>query len=427
MPCAPSSRHAPRWAYPERVRLLLATSALIVVTLVLAVADARAQMPGDGPLLLADGRVSITGEVTATASTKAADDEGWFNYSSYELSTLRNVRLALAADARLTQRLSIVAEVRTDSFEHVDAYALFLRMRPWAGRAIDVHLGRVPPTFGAYARRPYSVDNPVVGMPLAYQYLTSLRADAVPRTADDLATMRGRGWQSSFPVGNPEPAAGLPLVNALRWDTGAQVRAAAGPIVALGAVTVGTLSNPRVRDDNRGAQVAGRITYTPHAAVTLGLSAARGAYLSDDLARVLSPAVAGGRRYAQRALGADAEVSRGRWIARAEWIRASWDVPVVANPALPPALSAWSGFVEGRYRVAPGWDVAARVDRLAFGRITTSAGQVPWDGEVDRVEVAVGWALRRGLRLKGAWQVNTRDAGRVRVSRVGALQCIAWF
>ena len=42
-------------------------------------------------------------------------------------------------------------------------------------------------TFGAFARRTYANDNPLIGYPLAYQYLTSLRPDAVPATADALA------------------------------------------------------------------------------------------------------------------------------------------------------------------------------------------------------------------------------------------------
>lgn len=400
--------------------------ALVVLALLMAPTRGYAQSAPDGPVRLADGRVVISGEVTATASTASAADEGWFNYASYELSTLRNVRVALAADARLNDHVSFVGEVRTDSFQHVDAYAIFLRIRPWRRRAVDVHVGRVPPTFGAFARRPYGMDNPVVGMPLAYQYLTALRTDAVPRTADDLAAMRGEGWETSFPLGNLEAAPGLPMVNALRWDTGLQVRAEQGPFVVLGSVTTGSLSSPRLIDDNGAPQVAGRVEYTPGPAITLGLSAARGPYLADDVL-ALVPHEAKNRRFAQRALGGDVEISRGPWVIRAEAIGSWWDVPAIEAPRLPATLRAWSAFVEGRYRLAPGWDVASRVERLAFSEIVSSRGPVPWDGAVDRVEVAVGWMPRRGLRITGAWQVNARDAGHVRASRVGVLQCIAWF
>lgn len=397
-----------------------------LVLMLLAAAPAAGQAVPDGPVSLANGRVVVSGEVTATVASASAADDGWFNYSSYEHSTLRNLRVAIAGEARLSRRLTFVGELRSDHFAMVEAYAAFLRIRPWTARPFDLHVGRIPPTFGAFARRPYNLDNPVVGLPLAYQYLTSLRADALPRHADDLAAMRARGWAASYPVGQPDAAPGLPLVNALEWDTGVQVRSRHGPVVWLTSVTTGTLSNPRVADDNRGPQLAGRVTVDAGPAVTLGASAARGPYLSRDLAGVL-PGGTTTERHRQRALGADVAVSRGRWLLRAEVLRSSWDVPTFEEPRLPSAVSAWAAFTEGRVRVAPGLDLAGRFERLGFSRITTSRGRLPWDAPVDRAEVAIGWTPQRHLTLKAAWQINMRDGGQVRTSRLGALQCIAWF
>ena len=78
------------------------------------------------------------------------------------------------------------------------AYALYVRVRPWTRGAFDIQVGRIPPTFGAFPRRSYEAENPLIGYPLAYQYLTSLRAgrgpgqrrraaaDARPRVAGQL-------------------------------------------------------------------------------------------------------------------------------------------------------------------------------------------------------------------------------------------------
>ena len=112
-------------------------------------------------------------------------------------------------------------------------------------RAFDIQAGRVPPTFGAFARRIYASDNPLIGYPLAYQYLTSLRADALPVNADELLAMRGRGWLSSYSIGNPMPANGLPLASGFRWDTGVQVHAGVGP-----------RRRHRVRDDRHAVESA---------------------------------------------------------------------------------------------------------------------------------------------------------------------------
>lgn len=400
---------------------------LALIAAMVAPEAAASQTLPDGPLTFADGRVVVSGEVTATTSTVNAADEGWFNYSSYEHSTLRNIRVALSAQARITRRLSLVGEVRTDHFEALRPYAAFVRVRPWAGRAFDIHVGRVPPTFGAFARRPYSADNLVIGVPLAYQYLTSLRPDALPARTSDLTRMRARGWAASYPVGAAGAAPGLPLANALRWDTGVQARAEVGRVVWLGSVTTGTVSNPRVADDNAAPQFAGRVVVTPVAAVTVGASVARGPWLSDDLAPRL-PQGRAPERYAQRAVGADIEVSRGRWLARAEAMRSSWDVPALSNPEVPSPLTAWAALVEGRLRLAPGVDLSGRVERLSFSHVTTAAGsRLTWDAPVDRAEIAVGWRPRRRVTLKASWQINDREGGLVRQRRLGALQCIVSF
>src|SRR4029079_3492019 len=77
--------------------------------------------------------------------------------------------------------------------------------------------------FGSFSRQVYGKDNPLIGYPLAYQYLTSLRADALPANVDELLRMRGAGCLSSYSIGNTVPARGVPLTSSLTWDTGVQV------------------------------------------------------------------------------------------------------------------------------------------------------------------------------------------------------------
>src|SRR5204862_8331401 len=123
--------------------------------------------------------------------------------------------------------------------------------------------GRVPPTFGSCSRRTYATANFLIGYPLAHQYLTSLRADSVPAKADELLGMRGRGWLSSYSIGNPAPDRGVPLVSAFAWDTGVQVHVGTELLDATGAVTAGTLAHPLFNDDHAGTQIAGRIAVHP--------------------------------------------------------------------------------------------------------------------------------------------------------------------
>src|SRR5919106_442572 len=187
---------------------------LVLAACVVASGAAAQGLPSE-PVTLGGGRVVIGGNVAASI---APEDTGFFNYSDYEHSTLRELRIGLSWSVRANDHFSLLGELRTENFEHVTPFALFVRVRPWRNRRLDIQAGRIPPTFGAFTRQIYGHQNPLIGYPLGYQYLTSLRPDALAADADDLLRMRSRGWLSNFGIGNLEPDRGLPLVSAFRWD-----------------------------------------------------------------------------------------------------------------------------------------------------------------------------------------------------------------
>src|SRR5258708_2546982 len=204
---------------------------------------ARAQLLPSGPITTAHGTITVGGEATATVGSR--DDSAYFNYTDYEHNALRMFRVSLSGMWRPVEGLAVLTELRSENAQRVIPYALYVRVRPWKGRALDIQAGRIPPVFGAFARRSYGTDNPLIGYPLAYQYLTSLRADAIPATADDLLLMRARGWRASYPVAVTGPGPGVPLVTPNRSDTGVQAHATGTPAEGPIALTTVTLSNPR--------------------------------------------------------------------------------------------------------------------------------------------------------------------------------------
>lgn len=412
-----------------------AAAACLVVGLAASGVPARAQSLPSEPFSFGGGRVTIGGDVSATfsctdagnsTSKVCADDTGFFNYTDYEHSTLRTLRVDVSASVRATDRLSFLAEVRSEGGGQLQPYALYARVRPWASRAIDFQVGRVPPTFGAFARRSYAADNPLIGYPLAYQYLTSIRADALPADADELIRMRARGWRSSFSVGNETANPGLPLVNAFRWDTGVQFHAAGQVVDATVAVTTGSLSNPVVGDDNSGKQVAARFALHPAPGVVIGVSGARAPFLT----RHATSGTVGAQdnsSFTQSAFGADLEYSRRYFLVRGETIISNWRLPIVRAPAISMPLRATSALVEGRYKIRPGLYAAARLDHLTFSEITGTARTAEWEAPVTRVEVGAGYSILRNLLVKASYQRNTRPAGRTTHLQLGALQVVFWL
>lgn len=402
-----------------RHRLALAVRAGLAGALALAAAPVAA---GGEVLSWRGARLILGGEASGSA---AIGDEGWFNETEYNRSVVHLARFSLSGELRAGDRVAFLSEVRTENLETPQVYALYLRLRPWPDRAFDVQAGRIPPVFGAYPRRRYAADNPLIGEPLAYQYLTTLRADAMPRTADDLLAVRGQGWLVQYPVGSSYPAPGLSLVSSTRWDTGIEVHAGSEPVEGSVAVTQGTLCDPHTRDDNDGKQVSGRLVLHPAVGVILGASAAQGEYLSREVTDVLPPASPGPFR--QRALGFDAEWSRGYWILRAEAVWSRWDVPAIAAPLLRGPLGSTGAFLEGRFKVAPRVYLAARADHLAFSEISGSRERLPWDAPVSRLEAGLGVSPLRNLWLKAVYQHNWRDGGEIRSRGVGAAQISWWF
>ena len=421
------------------VRLLSVSSrarlALVLTAAVALPAAAAAQSIPSEPIVFGNGRVTLGGDVSATfACTDAAnstskicsDDTGFFNYSDYEHSTLRMLRVDVSTAVKATDRMSVLAEIRSEDAGQFVPYALYVRVKPWVSRAFDIQAGRVPPTFGAFARRTYAADNLLIGYPLAYQYLTSIRADAIPANADELLRMRGRGWLSNYSLGNTAADRGLPIVSAFRWDTGVQVHGATEIMDATFAVTTGSLSNPLVGDDNSGKQVAARVSMHPVAGLLFGISAAQGPFLTRDATRSAS-VDATNRDYTQSAIGADVEYSRNYYLVRFEGIISTWRLPEIGTPAITEPLRSSSFLLEGRYKIRPGLYAAARVDHLGFSEITGTGRTLTWEAPVTRYEIGGGYSIVRNLLVKGSFQHDRRPAGRTTQLKIGAMQVVFWF
>ena len=397
--------------------------AVALAALVCLVPAAAAGQTGD-TMPPAPARLLVGGDLSGIFGP--SDAIAFFNYTDYEHNALRLARIRLYGEWRVSPLVSFIGELRTEDIDSIEASAAYVRVRPWADRAITIQAGRIPPVIGAFSRRAYGRDNPLIGLPLAYQYLTSLRPDAVPATVDDLIRMRARGWQPDFPVGSKVIGPGMPLVSASRWSTGVEVRWQRDWFEAAGAWSLGPPGMPAAVDFTAGRQISGRAAIVLPAGATVGVSAAHGRWIDED---VLALVPADRRdRSAQTTVGVDAEIGSGPWLLRAEWLRTSYALPWTDPPASPADVSAWSGFVEARRRLHARWQIAVRLDRLSFSSLTGSTGVTTgWDAPIERVETAVAFRVTRRLEVRGGWQHNWREAGRVRERGFPAVQALFWF
>jgi hypothetical protein len=386
-----------------------------------------AQFPPAGPITTAGGRLTISGEAAVSISP---EDPAYFNYSTAAYNLLRLVRFDGSADLRVSNWFSLLGDVRVlgaigEGGWSVRPYALFARIRPWSDRAFDIQAGLVPPVFGAFSRRGYGADTPLIGFPLAYQYVTSLRPDALPATADDLLARRGRGWRVRYPVGDQAADHGVPLMDGLRYPIGVEMHGGSGKFEAAAAVTTGSLAVPDGSVEGSW-QASGRAAVRPAVGLVLGGSVSRGIFLDRALTDEVGTTGQGGMND-QRAVGFDVEYSRGYWLVRAEGVFSSWRVPRVAAPYIDEPLRAFGLDVEGRYRILPGLSAAVRIDRLGFSDVTGSTGRYSWEAAVWRVEAGGSYAVRRNVLVKGVYQYNWRDTSDGHTAGLVSAQLLVWF
>lgn len=385
----------------------------------------HAQTPESG-YLPAFGRLTLGGDATATFSR--SDTDAYFNFTNYDQNALRAAQVRLMGEFRLSSSLSLLGELRAENGAGLEGAAWYLRWHPSARHPLDVQAGRIPPVIGLFAREPYGRDNPLIGAPLAYQYLLSLRPDALPLTADDLIRMRGRGWEPTYPVGATSLTTGVPIVSAFRWDTGLEAQWHPGWLSIAGALTRGSAAVPAVKhDDNAGQTWSGRIALGGTSGLTVGVSGARGPWLD---ASVLSLVPTNVRHDdLQTLVATDVEYGWGAWLIRGEEIRSVFELPIVDAASPDTHLAAWSGYIEARYRLRPRWQVAGRVEHLNFGTVAgTSLGlPVTWEAPVKRVSADVGYRATRHLEGRVGLQMDWRQGGRVTRRAYPAVQVLYWF
>lgn len=88
---------------------------------------AGAQFLSTEPIVLANGTITLGGDVSASVGS---EDPGFYNYTDYEYSLLRRVRAALTAAVKAGSHLTVLGELQVHSNGNPEASALYVRLRP---------------------------------------------------------------------------------------------------------------------------------------------------------------------------------------------------------------------------------------------------------------------------------------------------------
>ena len=321
------------------------------------------------------------------------------------------VRMRIFARHWINERIGVFGELLWDIDADPRLNGAYVVINELAGKPwLNTRLGLAPPLVGSFGlRSTYFNSNPLVGVPLLWQYRTNLQNRAA--TAEEVLALKGR------------PGGGAPLLYESCWLIQWELLGEVGLFEYSLGLSPGALSNPVMARRVQGSQVMARIGVVPLPGLRVGLSGAHGPYLGSFSGQPLAPDDPS--QYDQNVLGLDLEYGAGRFILHSEVFAGRWEAPLIQDD-----LTVVSGYVEGRFDFLPGWYAAGRLGWMAFGNISTDDGSqvdVPWDDDVVRTELAIGYRLSREVLLKADWQRNVFAEGGPDANNLFALQLSTVF
>ncbi len=357
--------------------------------------------------------LALLGLLLVPAATRAAEvhGRGLFDLvassgmEAFEMNRLTQgdsnfdrYRVRLFLDAKVSPTLDVYLQtILHEGGTPLVADGAYAQWTPWPGQDAHLQAGKLPWPIGAWAPRAYSDRNPLIGMPLMYQYHTSLAWNVPTSSVDQLVASAGTG-QYGVDYGG-ESGAGMPVVDDRWWDVGVAAIGSRRPFEYSLGVIQGSPGWPVTgADDTPGQTTLGRLGVVPFPGLRAGVSVAWGTWMPEWFSRQLPP---GGslRDYHESLALSDLELSRGRWELRAEGFIKGWQTLSSGT------LRLRGGYAEARLGLANGAWLAARCDAIRFDDVTTSAGVTrPWDDGIDRIEVGVGYRMSRDVRIKAAAQ-----------------------
>lgn len=299
--------------------------------------------------------------------------------------------------------------VSPESYNTYRFYGGYLMQRLLSDRNVFLEAGLIPVHDGIWASHTYSNKNPLIGIPMAQYWKTSMTAHSVPVNLDQLLSMRGQGqtgviYRDSTGVRGDYYSAS-PILYDNCWNYGLYSLGTLGRVEFAAGVTLGSASaSVQGADTNENLAVHGKIGYAFTPGLRLWLSATHGAYFD----RVVSPYLPAGKTandYFQDLVGVSGDWKVWQLAFLGEYWWNHWDTPVRSN-----GLDNQAYYVQGVYSFIPGWDVAVRYDAMRFNKVANSTGEsVTWDAPIDRWETGINYHVTRELVVKGVTQFTRVD------------------
>jgi hypothetical protein len=334
-----------------------------------------------------------SGDIAVTL--KGLDRHLTENQNNRQDDPFNEVRLRLFPRHWINERMAFLGELFWDSGAQPRVNGAYIVINHLLSKTwLNLKAGLIPSPFGNYGlRSTYFNLNSVIGIPLMWHYQTHIPRNAYPTNA---TLLDGKYTADGY----------VPIAYDACWDIGWELFGEWGKLEYSFALTEATLSNPAAKNNN-GRQVIAKLGVNPITALRFGLSFAYGPYLPAETANsdtTNAKKYANVEEFAATAAGIYTELMTGRLQMFSEAVFSHWASPFITPDQ---ELTAASGYLEGRYAIAPALYVATRLDFFTYSSIENTQGGIErWGDPINRIEVGAGYRLAREAMLKLVYQYN---------------------
>ncbi|MFL6583356.1 MAG: hypothetical protein ACJ8KU_02430 [Chthoniobacterales bacterium] len=319
-------------------------------------------------------------------------------------NALFNPRLSLFLDAQLGSAVYAFVQTRIDrGYDpkdsgmniRLDEYAI--RVTPWEDGRATLQVGKFATVVGRWVQRHLSWDNPFITAPLPYEYVTAISDVEAPYYGYYFRRDLNAKYEYNPLIWGPSYASGVSFSGRLgAFEYAAEMKNAAltSRPESWNLTEVG-LDRPTF---------SGRVAFHPNAMWTFGVSASGGPYLRSEAESALPPGT-GVSDYDQLLVGQDISFEWHHLQVWSEIYEARFEVPQVGN------ADTLAYFIEAKYKFAPQLFAAVRWNQQFFGDVPNGyGGSTPWNGDVSRIEVALGYRPTAHTQLKVQYNFHREEA-----------------
>lgn len=341
-----------------------------------------------------------------------AEEPDIVNLTFKNHSNFHTIRTRLFFDAPLSENSDLFVQLLTDQSSIVP-YGAYLRVERLMGKDLNLNIGYIPATVGTYAARTYSDKNPLIGTPLLYNHHSNIvpGRDEPVRNVAEFLEERGQRYNT-----------GLPVIYDACWNTGLELYGSIKKFAYSFGILAGAVSLTSVEQKKEMPQFTMRLAYNFSPGLVLGGSAFFGPYLSDQQFDEILPPGRSFTDYINAGAGYDLYFAHRMLEIYSETFYALWEHPYL------PDLKVVAGYLEAKYKFAPGWYGAARFDFFEPSEIDNGdGGKEKWDYPLKRYEFGIGYKPSRNVTIKLVTQLNRFDINDYFDSNLYALQISTGF